>query len=515
VKRRPVSHPKDPPPGPRAAPPAAPAAAPPSAWPAPSDWFRLSEPFLVPLLLLLTARGVLWAVVPVAAEDAYITFRYARNLAIGNGLLYNPGERVMGFSSPLWTVWTALGWRLFESPVHWARAWAVLADALTLVLTTALLRRHAGRAAGWCFAWFFALWPFFSAVAISGMETGVMLALLVLAATLVERRSRWSGPALAALVLARPEGVAAAAVVALGARWRDRAVALALAGLALAGLWAYFGSPIPNSVLAKASVYGHPGPLASRFWWTWLVPFPIGGAPGVSEGVHLFLLSVVMAPAVLLGARVVWTARRSALALAAGGAIVIWLGYALLGVAYFYWYLTVPLAGVLMLAAAGLPRLARGRALYASLAIYVLGMWTIGWQLYVGRARYESGIFGQVAEYLATHARPGEKVFLEPIGMVGYRCPLIVVDEVGLVSPAVARRRAEGPGWYTDVVAEQRPDWLVVRRGMLARGAAFAGRGSPMRDPAERDSLLARYPIATTVEPGSGDQALVVMRRAP
>jgi hypothetical protein len=300
-------------------------------WPARHAWWRIREPFLLPLVLVALTRGFMWWRLPYAAEDAYITFRYSTNLAIGNGLVYNPDERVMGFSSPLWTVWSALGVRLVNAPVDWARAWSMLADLLTVVLAAGLLRRHAGHAAAWCFAVFFAAWPFFAAVSASGMETGVMLSLVVASAVLAERRS------------------------------------------ALAG------------------------------------------------------------------------ARRTALGLAAGGALAVWLGYAALGVAYFFWYLTVPLGGFLLLAACGMPRIVR--------------------------------------------------------------------SEVGLVSPAVARRRSQGPGWYTDIVAERRPEWLVVRGALLTRAEGFAALTAPLRSPAERDSLLARYAVRGVFPPDGGDQAMVVLER--
>ena len=35
------------------------------------------------------------------ADDAYISFRYAENLVRGEGLVYNPGERVEGYSNLL------------------------------------------------------------------------------------------------------------------------------------------------------------------------------------------------------------------------------------------------------------------------------------------------------------------------------------------------------------------------------------------------------------------------------
>jgi arabinofuranosyltransferase len=481
-------------------------------WPARGEWLRPSEPFLVPLLVLLAARILFWVTLPYAAEDAYITFRYARNLAVGNGLMYNPGERVMGFSSPLWTVWSALGCRL-GAPVAWARSWTVAGDVVTMLLLTVQLKRHATRAAAWCFAGFFAAWPFFAAVAVSGMETPVMLTLMVLAAVLSERGSRWAGPLLATVALTRPEGLVAAAVIALRAPWRDRWVALTVTALGLGALWLYFGSPLPQSAIAKANVYGLAGPLHGRHWWDWLVPLPLGDAPGFGEAVQLLLLGVLMTPAVVMGAPVLLRARHSALAVLVAAALVIWLGYALLGVAFFFWYLVVPLAGLLILAAAGMPRIVRGPAIYVSAGLYVLRIWSLGLQLYVGRAKLEAGTFGSVSEYLAVHARPGEKVFLEPIGLIGFENPLVVVDEVGLVSPAVARRRAQGPGWYMDVIARERPDWLVARRGLLSTGASFAGRSPPLRDAAERDSLAARYAIETTVSPEAGDQALLVLRR--
>ena len=40
-------------------------------------------------------------------DDAYISFRYGKNLMDGHGLVYNPGEYVEGYTNFLWTVITA------------------------------------------------------------------------------------------------------------------------------------------------------------------------------------------------------------------------------------------------------------------------------------------------------------------------------------------------------------------------------------------------------------------------
>ena len=39
-----------------------------------------------------------------AIDDSYISFRYARNVLDGNGLVYNPGQYVEGYTSFAWVI---------------------------------------------------------------------------------------------------------------------------------------------------------------------------------------------------------------------------------------------------------------------------------------------------------------------------------------------------------------------------------------------------------------------------
>ena len=472
------------------------------------------EPWLLPAIALVALRLTMGYWIPLAAEDAYITFRYARNLAKGFGLVFNPGEHVFGFSSPLWAAWSALGFVAGAPPVLWTRVTNLAADLVVLFAFTALLRRHAGRPSAWCFAFFYAVWPYFSAVSVSGMEATLMLALIALAALGIDRRGWWTGPTLGALALVRPEGVAAAAVLAIWAAWRERLIAAAMTAAGVAALALYFGTAIPQSVAAKAQLYGTPGPWVGRFWWDWLSPFALGSFPELIETGHLFLLVVLFTPAAWLGALRLKAQARSALTAAVAACLVVWLGYAVLGVAFFWWYLLVPLAGLATLAAIGLPSLTTGRALYASTALLVAGLWTVVPKLYVGRAQNEYYGFDRAGVILARQLTPGQKVMLEPIGMIGFRVPAVVVDEIGLVSPQVARRRLQGPGWYADVIASERPDWLIVRRGVLEGGQAFAGAGAPFRGAVERDAVRAAFEVVGVADSSvSGEMALLVLRR--
>jgi hypothetical protein len=457
---------------------------------------RLVEPrgpYFAPLVALLATRALAAFTIPLASEDAYITFRYARSLASGAGLVFNPGERVMGFTSPLWTLWSALGIAWFGDPLIWVRATAIAADAVALVVVTRMLERHVDRAGAWAFAVPFAIWPFMPALAVSGMETGVMVAFAALAAALAAGRSAWSGPALAGLALLRPEGAAMAAVVALWARGRDRLAALALAAAGWGALALYFGSPIPQSLRSKAAIYGTPGPWAGRLWWDWLSPLPLGRWPELLDFAAMFPLTVVIAPAFVLGVRALYRDRPAPLTAFAAALAAVWAGYAILGVAYFWWYAVVPLVATVTVAAAGLPAMGHRRAVWLSAGLFVLGSWTTLPTLYIGRARAEARTFAQAADWLRRNAAPGDRVLLEPIGMIGWWAPVEVIDEVGLVSPDLAARRMRGPGWYADVVGERRPTWLVVRPVVFSSGSAFAGAGAPFRSATERDRVLAAY----------------------
>src|SRR5882672_7471606 len=61
----------------------------------------LATALLATLVLLLAHSAVYWFL----TDDAFISFRYARNLRQGHGLVFNPGfERVEGYTNFLWVV---------------------------------------------------------------------------------------------------------------------------------------------------------------------------------------------------------------------------------------------------------------------------------------------------------------------------------------------------------------------------------------------------------------------------
>jgi arabinofuranosyltransferase len=68
-------------------------------------------------------------------DDAFISFRYAHNLILGDGLVFNPGERVEGYSNFLWTLFAAGAIALNLSPY----AVAVIISALAFLALLVIL----------------------------------------------------------------------------------------------------------------------------------------------------------------------------------------------------------------------------------------------------------------------------------------------------------------------------------------------------------------------------------------
>ncbi|HVP38097.1 MAG TPA: hypothetical protein VMS93_02820 [Candidatus Saccharimonadales bacterium] len=480
-------------------------------------------PLAVAGVLLLVSRVVAAGLLDRGAEDAYITFRYAYNWGHGFGLVYNAGERVWGFSSPLWTGLLALASALNLDLLLAARGLALVADLVSLVVGYRLIAARSVPAAR-AYAAFFAVWPYFAVLGALGMETSLFWCLLALACAALGRSPWASGLALAGLALVRPEGLFAAGLVGIWASGRARLLGAAVVAAVWVALRLYFGQWLPQSVVAKALTYGASGPWNGRFWYEWLLPFPLGRLPGLMGTRYLTALGIFLAAGTVAGVRALWRERRSPVAALVAPGLGMLLSYAALGVDYFYWYLYVPLASVVVGAAIGLASLRLPALLWAGLLVYAAGSWSDINSEYRSALRTEPQRFGEAADFLTADASARglsgaartPSVMLEPIGWIGWSTRMRVVDETGIVTPGVAERRRGGPGWYTDVVRRERPDYLLIRLSMLNGNTAFAGLGQPFRSLAERDTLLADYegvypPRGTRLLPSD----LVCFRRLP
>lgn len=262
--------------------------------PPPADLPRRTVCFLVSLLL---CAGFAWRYRHLVQDDAFILFRHVRNALAGHGLVWNPGEPVEGHSSLLWAVALyVLGTTGIDLLVA-ARLLGLVCVSATLVL---LCSARDGRLT-WI-APLLALWPPFTAWAMTGMETSaVVLAMvsLVLVAEPHGQRAVVSGWSLGlvgcVLWLLRPDGVLPFATALLLLCWirvRHRwplvgliqATALFCVVVALVTWWRWktYGDVVPNTVRAKGEIGWYELQFGlfvytARFAMTHLVPLVAWG----------------------------------------------------------------------------------------------------------------------------------------------------------------------------------------------------------------------------------------------
>jgi arabinofuranosyltransferase len=249
-------------------------------------------------------------------DDAFIVFRYADNWVRGLGPVWNSGEKVEGFSSPLWLGLLTLG-RLFGLGLSgWATALGLLFAASTLVLVhrLALVLSHS-RIAAACACAGAALIDPIHYWAPAGLETACFAFLITAAAWALLTGPSWRWAAIVALLgLARPEGpflaIAMVALIALG-HGRPRPARLLVALLPVAS-WlifrrGYYGDWLPNTYYAKATGALRPRVEGGLLYATWaLVVAALAGVAawlsGLAERRVVSVLALIVASlAVVIG----------------------------------------------------------------------------------------------------------------------------------------------------------------------------------------------------------------------
>jgi hypothetical protein len=424
-------------------------------------------------------------------DDAFITFRYARNIATGQGYVFNPGERVLGATSPLHAVvlagvYAALGDVLPSAAVA-IGATAVGAQAWCLFhLLRGLSGPSAVAVALLCLTGQMGSFPYLA------LETNTFAALLLGALwAAAQRRASLAGVLAGVATLCRYEGVLLAGLLAVRLWWRGERGAGRLLGMAalVSAPWlvfatVYFGSALPNTLHAKTGITP---PLAYLFYQLErFLHLPLF-APG-----HPYLDRALSGCAIAVGA---WRLRASGcvvvallpLALAQVG------GYALIGPHRAqHWHMYVPLLAARMTMVVGLlwvleravarfqldrrlvTLFAVGYALTAVVAYphmrrdIVEGYWFL-----TRHRRYEA-----VADWVNAHVRPQQRFLVTEIGTLGYHTPHRLIDAHGLINWTNDWPRSYGAEAYLALVRRFEPDLLLADAPQLG---AYLERESPYR----------------------------------
>ena len=209
-------------------------------------------------------------------DDAFISFRYAQNLANGEGPVWNPGYRVEGYTNFLWVLIGAAAIYLGIPIIPFTHALTIISGAIVLLLIYNLGKRLYPKESSilWPLATpaLLAMHPSFAAWSSGGLETMpftllVTLALLSFINALQEKNSFLLTSFLfAAAALLRPEGglfwaICFLLLIISGLRGRTRfchLITLALPFAVIVGshfVWrySYYGFLLPNTFYAKVS----------------------------------------------------------------------------------------------------------------------------------------------------------------------------------------------------------------------------------------------------------------------
>jgi arabinofuranosyltransferase len=416
-------------------------------------------------------------------DDAYISFRYAANFLDGEGLVYNAGERVEGYTNFLWVMLMALFKEIFGVDyLLTSRFFGVLSGAFVFYLLYLLLRSHFQQVP----------WLIYSALAvmllsnqslaywsIASLETSAF-ACMALAALVAEYRKPQLTPALLVIAtLLRPEGV-----VVFGAVLVERLISerkfptffflmyfVPLLPFAIFKL-VYYGSLFPNPYYAKSGVgleY-----IVSGLEYTWYF-LRTAGVYGVILVVPLAALALVKGH---------WGQYRLLyLYVLLYMAYIIWVGGDVLKVYRFFVPVVPVLYFLFVVSAIELFALVRQKQKAFALTLLVAGSFSVG-SYFLARDHVEAYWSAEkqiiakmhfMGTMLKKYMGNDFSLAASTIGMVGYQLPgHRVIDMLGLTDASIARNPETIPGitsswkerrFNSRYLLEQQPDFILFSTG--------------------------------------------------
>jgi len=432
------------------------------------------------LYLLLVSAAVYLSRVNWAYDDPFITYRYAHNLANGFGFVYNPGERVLSATSPLFALALAavsfLGGDIPKA-ANLIGALSIAAGGLILFDLGNTLKTPR---VGWLALILYPSVPLLHTTI--GSETPLYIA-LCLACFAAYMRYAYTGLALFAALaaLARPDGLLVVGLLAAHFfLFRSRAdfpkkpamlfAVFLLGWVVFATL--YFGSPIPATLTTRQ----HQGLMAvSQSFSQGLIQQAKNGmssASGLAQ-TGLALIGVVY---------LICCARQWALFLA--WLSVYLLAYSTLGVTTYFWYYAPLVPGFIVLVGLGVsgidagidgilnrfpeapPQLRAGSSIGLSFVILAVAALQIRASTIAARQLDpRQAIYRDLGLWLNQHTPPGSTVGALEVGIIGYYAERPMFDFAGLLQPDVARYLGYNTS-YVDaaeyVIRRYKPNILVL-----------------------------------------------------
>ena len=430
---------------------------------------------------------------PWALDDAFITFRYAENLAAGIGPVYNAGEIVEGYTTPLWMFLLSGMHSLGLETITAAKGLGLTCDVLVLVLVSLSHRivPSITPKAALFGGLFTATSAIFTRWSMSGMEVP-LVTLLLLSGALLHLRERGTrhSPLYGAAVglicalasMSRPDaGLLLAVLGADRLLWVVKkregalpslaafvAVYACLYGGYFAWRYSYYGWLLPNTFYVKvgSSIYQV---FRGLFYTGQFIQHGVMLLGGVLLSLH-----PRMRPG---GGLMVLTAlvlSQTAYIIAVGGDVM-----------YGYRFFATYLPMMALVAAAvwllvPLPAWQHRIAMSAPIVLNVIWLFASEQLNHSGRV-FEQGKL--VGEFLRDAAPPDAVVAVNVAGTIPYYSRLTAIDTLGLNDVHIAHREIEtmGQGWAGHekgdgaYVLSREPDYVIFGSSAGGRYPRFLG----------------------------------------
>lgn len=507
------------------------------------------------LLVLAGWVGFLWFT-GIRLEDALVTYRYAENLALGEGLVFNPGEKVLGLASPVLTLLLGLGGLVLgiEHIPLISSVLGITAGAIGALAVFALLCAT-GVGPRWSALTIIVLGlhPLMLWTTTGGMESPLVLCFMATSLLAVVRERWTSALVLAALLtLTRLDGGIWGLLIALTAvaRAGKRSIGPILVYAAFVGAWVifatlYYDSPVPHGLIARRTLeiaysshrgwllelHGYAHWFVSNLWlphtygfarhqvWGWLVCMVLGvlGIARRSPKLQTMIVPAAFIPAIF---------------------VVFYLGHA----PTFPWYAAPITWCAVLLGMTGLwelwvlfdlyfQRFALPRWVMTAGSLVIVGVIAaslvnrgmVTYRQQRDQQKCEEQLRQVVGQWLGQHAQPGESIATEAIGYQGFYSKRRIVDLAGRISPEVveimrcSRSSAEA---FHKILSELEPKYLVLRSFEVRENRHFHG-GPLFASPAEEAYFLKNYaavkecvaPMPSAADLGENAELTIYRRR--
>jgi hypothetical protein len=458
---------------------------------------------LIYLQIAIVLTAVLARVVPGprTIDDAYITYRYARNLLDGHGMVYNLGERVLGTTTPLYTILMAAFGSLFggsSAPFPWiSLILNTIADISTCLLLIKLGQHLGHQRAGITAAALWAIAPMSVTFAIGGMETSVFVALMTGTFYIYSRDKPVPAAFFASLSLViRPDSLLFILPLILDRIRRilpwpqinpdgmPLSISEGIAFLLPSFCWylfaaLYYGNPFPNSITAKVVAYN----LESQEGFVRLLQHYATPFLGHLTLGHIWILigMILFLTLFMIGSYSAIRTRVTSWAIFIFP-ITYFLAFSIVNPLIFRWYLTPPLPIYFLGILLGVDRISKDLKkgfLFSIFSVGALLLTLNGWTLTPDHGPKKPApemafiklelLYEQVGKDLKDQIQPDEILAAGDIGALGYFTQAQILDTVGLISPTATKYYPLPDSDYalnyaisSELILHELPEYLVT-----------------------------------------------------